>query len=323
MSKLKCLVTGGAGFIGSHVVDAVLAKGHDVIVVDDLSEGDIVNVDHVSDKIELEIGNISEYELVESLVEDVDVIYHIAANASVPNSVRNPKLDFDSNVKGTFNLLKAAMDTNVKKFIYASSAAVYGEPIEVPIKEAHPLSPISPYGASKLAGELYTSVFYTTYGVNFTSLRIFNTIGERQPRYVIFDLLKKLMKELLEYDEVRELEVLGTGKNVRDFIYVGDVAEIFAQCAEKSITDGKIYNVGSGVGTAISDLAEGILKRLNFDKTAKILYTGSSWQGDVSRLVADPTYIQNDLNFNFVPFAEALQHEIDWFNKNVRDLTAI
>ncbi|MHA1143193.1 MAG: GDP-mannose 4,6-dehydratase [Candidatus Helarchaeota archaeon] len=322
MSTFKCLVTGGAGFIGSHVVDAFLADGHDVIIIDDLSEGNMINIEHIADKVELEIGTVKDAAFIEELVEDVDVICHLAANASVSKSVHNPKLDFESNVIGTFNLLKAIMNTDVKKFIYASSAAVYGEPEKVPIKETDPLKPVSPYGASKVSGEHYVSVFNSTYGVKSVSLRIFNSIGERQPRYVIYDLLKKLMKNLCEYGETKELEVLGTGENIRDFIYVGDVARTFLECAKKSIVDGNIYNVGTGVGHSISSLAEEILKALNFTETTKIRYTGSSWQGDVSKLIADISKLQNDLNFEFTPFPEALQHEIDWFNKNIRDLTA-
>ncbi|MHA1797898.1 MAG: SDR family NAD(P)-dependent oxidoreductase [Candidatus Helarchaeota archaeon] len=305
------LVTGGAGFIGSHLVDHLIKKKYTVTVVDDLSAGTLKNIEQVKDQIKFIKGDIADHEFIKSIFqEDFDYIFHLAANASVPTSVDNPRLDFNANAFGTFNLLEASIDRSVKKIVYASSAAVYGEPQYTPIDEKHPLCPISPYGASKLAGEAYGLACATTYGIRFTSLRIFNCIGPRQPRYVIFDFLNKLLKNK------KELEILGTGENVRDFIYVEDVCEAFVQSAEKKATDGKAYSLGTGKSVTITQLAKQILNNLNLNDT-KLKYTGFSWKGDVKKLIADNSKALKDFSLKITPLSDALDHEIKWFQENV------
>ncbi len=310
MKYSHVLVTGGAGFIGSHLVDALVKNGVTVRVIDDLSSGFKKNLDSL-DKIEFIEEDISKLEVVQNVVSDIDIIFHIAANANVPLSVENPTLDYMSNVKGTFNLLKTCVDSEVKKVVFASSAAIFGEPKYLPIDEAHSTNPISPYGASKLAGELYGFAFQETYGIKFTSLRIFNAIGPRQPRYVIYDFLNKLK------NDNSKLEILGTGKNIRDFIYVGDLVKIFMDCAEKAISDGKAYNLGTGVGISITELATKILKELNL-KNTKLTYTGFSWKGDILKLISNPNKLNKDLNIkSFTPLSDALSDEIEWFQQKI------
>jgi len=283
----------------------------DVVVVDDLSAGILKNLDNVKEQIKFIEGDIADLNLVKQIFkEDFEYVFHIAANASVPTSVNDPRLDFNSNVLGTFNLLEVSKDSNMKKFIYASSAAVYGEPQYTPMDEKHPLSPISPYGASKLAGERYGFSFMSTYGIKFTALRIFNSIGPRQPRYVIFDFLNKLVQNK------KELEILGTGENIRDFISVEDVCEAFLACAKKNITDGESYSLGTGHSVSITQLAEQILENLKLNDT-KLKFTGFSWKGDVKKLIADGTKIKKALGLKFTPLKDALNHEIEWFQQNI------
>ncbi|MHA1302029.1 MAG: SDR family NAD(P)-dependent oxidoreductase, partial [Candidatus Helarchaeota archaeon] len=314
MKYSKALVTGGAGFIGSHTVDALIKTGIEVKVIDDLSAGLKENLNHIENEIEFIQGDVSNYKLVKDSISDVDVIYHLAANASVPTSVENPTLDYMSNATGTFNVLKASIESDVKKIIYASSAAIFGEPKYLPIDEEHPKIPISPYGASKLAGEIYCFAFRETYGLEFTALRIFNCIGPRQPRYVIYDFLKKLRK-----DKSR-LEILGTGKNIRDFIYVGDVVNVFIKCAEQSISNGKAYNLGTGSSISITELAQKILENLKL-KNTKLEYTGFSWKGDILKLISDPSKLKKDLGIGkFTPLSEALTDEINWFSQKIGDV---
>ncbi|NVM02408.1 MAG: SDR family NAD(P)-dependent oxidoreductase [Candidatus Helarchaeota archaeon] len=310
MKYSRVLVTGGAGFIGSHLVDALVKNGVTIRVIDDLSSGFKQNLEHL-DKIEFIEEDISKLDVIQKVVSDIDIIFHIAANASVPMSVENPTLDYMSNMTGTFNLLKTCLDSEVKKIVYASSAAIFGEPKYLPINEEHSKMPISPYGASKLAAELYGFAFQETYGIKFTSLRIFNAIGPRQPRYVIFDFLNKLKKDN------SNLDILGTGKNIRDFIYVGDVVKIFIDCAEKAISDGEAYNLGTGVGISITELAIKILKELNLNNT-KLTYTGFSWKGDILKLISNPNKLKKDLNIKkFTPLSEALSDEINWFQQKI------
>lgn len=310
----KALVTGGAGFIGSHLVDALVKNRTDVRVIDDLSAGLKKNLENYLDTIEFIEGDISEFNIVQEAISDVDVVFHIAANASIPKAVENPLLDFMSNAMGTVNLLKASLNSGVKKIVYASSAAIFGEPKYFPIDENHPTMPISPYGASKLTGEVYGFAFQETYGIKFSALRIFNAIGPRQPRYVIYDFLNKLRKDK------SKLEILGKGKNIRDFVYVGDIVKAFIKCAEKSISDGKVYNLGTGIGISIEELARQILKQLNLTKTT-LYYTGFSWKGDIMKLISNPAKLMKDFEIKkFTPLSEALSDEINWFRKNVGDI---
>ncbi|MHA1379044.1 MAG: SDR family NAD(P)-dependent oxidoreductase [Candidatus Helarchaeota archaeon] len=307
----KVLVTGGAGFIGSHIVDALFKKGIDIKVIDDLSSGFKANLENILDSINFIKADISDFEVIKDAISDIEVVFHIAANANVPLSVKDPTLDYISNVRGTFNILKAAMNSNVKKIVYASSAAIFGEPKYLPIDEKHSRIPISPYGASKLTGEIYGFAFQETYGVKFTALRIFNAIGPRQPRYVIYDFLNKLRQNK------SKLEVLGTGKNIRDFIYVGDVVKAFINSAEKSVSDGEAYNLGTGKSISITQLAEKILEELSL-KNTKLEYTGFSWPGDILKLVSKPDKLKKQLDIqNFTPLSEAISDEINWFKEKV------
>lgn len=272
----KVLVTGGAGFIGSHIVDKLVKIASRVIVLDNLQAGKEENLKQIRDKIEFVEGDTRDKGLVDKVVKRADIIFHIAANASVPNSVENPRYDFETNALGTFNLLEASIVSQVEKFIYASSAAVYGNPVYTPIDEKHPLNPISPYGASKLAAERMGFAFNETYGLQFTAIRIFNTYGSRQPRYVIYDFIKKLRQN------PKRLEVLGDGNQVRDYCSISDMVDAFILVAEKG--EG-VYNAAGGQPITIRELAELIVSKVSPD--AQIVYGGRTWRGDIKTLVAD------------------------------------
>ncbi|PIX31538.1 NAD-dependent dehydratase, partial [Candidatus Bathyarchaeota archaeon CG_4_8_14_3_um_filter_42_8] len=183
MSRLtKVLVTGGAGFIGSHVVDKLVGAGYGVRVIDDLSEGKLSNIEgHLKNgRVCFFEGDIRDAELVRKYVQDVDAVVHLAAVISVPFSIENPSLTFDVNMNGTLNLLKACTEAKVKRFVFVSSCSVYGEPDYLPIDEKHPTSPKSPYASSKLAGEAYCRVFQQKHGLKTSILRLFNVYGPRQ-----------------------------------------------------------------------------------------------------------------------------------------------
>ena len=294
------LVTGGAGFIGSHLVDRLINECT-VTVYDNLSTGKEENLPENALFVK---GNLGDSDLVKKTIDDadIDVVFHIGANASVPHSVDNPRYDFEANALGTFNILESCLDLNVEKVVYASTAAVYGEPVYTPIDEDHPLHPVSPYGASKLAGERYGFAFKETYGIDFAAIRIFNTYGPRQPRYVMYDFIHKLKKNPLL------LEVLGTGEQIRDYCYVSDMADAFVLVAEQG---SGVYNAAGGSPTSIKHLAELMVAIISPE--AAIRYGGRTWAGDVNTLYADITRIR-ELGFDpKVGFEEGVRKMIAWF----------
>lgn len=307
----RVLVTGGAGFLASHLVDLIVERGAKVTVIDNLKDGKIENLEKSKDKICFKKIDIRDYEGLREVIkkEEIEIIFHFAANANVPYSVEDPKYDFETNALGTFNVLKNCVDNNVEKIIYASSAAVYGEPIYTPIDENHPLDPISPYGASKLAGERLGFAYYRTYGLPFVSMRIFNTYGPRQPRYVMFDFLKKLK------ENPNKLKVLGTGEQIRDYCYVTDTSKAFTLAAGKENAIGKAFNIAGGNPISIKELAQLMIRILGLEGNTEIYYTGKSWRGDIVKLVADISKIKR-LGFEpRVRLDEGVLKLKDWFWK--------
>jgi UDP-glucose 4-epimerase len=314
LKRKNVLVTGGAGFVASHLVDLLVEKGAKVTVIDNLKDGKIENLEKSKDKIRFKKVDVRDFEGLQEVIkeEEIEIIFHFAANANVPYSVEDPKYDFETNALGTFNVLKNCLDNDVEKMVYASSAAVYGEPIYAPIDEKHPLDPISPYGASKLAGEKLGFAYHATYGIPFVSMRIFNTYGPRQPRYVMFDFLKKLK------NNPHMLEVLGTGEQIRDYCYVTDTVNAFILAAEKENAVGEVFNIAGGNPISIKKLAELMLRILGLEENTEINYTGKSWKGDIVMLVADVSRIKK---LGFEPrtrLEEGISKLKDWFEKEVK-----
>jgi UDP-glucose 4-epimerase len=291
MMGLKVLVTGGAGFIASHIIDELASQGIEITTIDNLFSGRIQNLAKSWERIKFQQIDLRDFSSLEIAFEGKDIVIHLAANANVPFSVSNPDYDYQTNSTGTFNVLRLSLKYGIKQVIYASSAAVYGEPRYLPMDEAHPLSPVSPYGASKLSAELMGFAFYKTYGLNFTVFRIFNVFGPRQRRYVMYDLLNKLLKD------PSKLEVLGTGDQVRDYVYVKDAVQAFIKAINNEKCFGNIYNLGGGEPITIRELVRTILKVLAI-KDVKVDYTCESWKGDIGTLCADIARIRNDLAFH-------------------------
>ncbi len=289
----KILVSGGAGFIGSHLVEQLVAQGAEVIVIDNLTSGREKNLNSVREKIRFYRCDIRHYQKLKEILraEKPSLIFHLAAHASVPDSARLPRYDFSTNALGSFNLLSLSRFLPLKKFIYASSVASYGEPQTVPIKETHPLEPISIYGATKLSAERLGLSFYHTYGLPFVALRLFNIYGPRQPRYVMRDFFCKIRQN------PDQLTVLGEGEQIRDFCYVADCVRAFLAAAEKKESLGEVFNIGSGQGTKIKDLARLIIEIEGKEGKTELCFTGSSWPGDAQRLVADINKARRLLGF--------------------------
>lgn len=301
----EVLVTGGAGFIGSHLVDALVRKGANVAVLDDLSTG---SKDNLNPKATFYQGSITDVDVVRKSVRAAGLIYHLAADATTRESSMGwdtPARTLDTNIIGTLNVYKSIVDLDLEpKVIYASSAAVYGEPIFTPVKEDHPTNPVSPYGISKLAGEKLALAFLKESGVDSVVVRIFNTYGPRQPRYVIFELMKKL-----RIDKTR-LQVLGTPNIVRDYCYVSDMIDALVLAAERGLS-GQIYNVSGGCPVAMLDLVGLILAQLGLVDKVDVQYTGRSWKGDIARMEGDISRIA-ELGFRpKIPLSEGLKKMVE------------
>jgi UDP-glucose 4-epimerase len=309
---VRILVTGGAGFIGSHVADGFRAAGHDVAVVDDLSTGNRVNLDP---SIKLYQHDIRD-ESLEKVFKDFhpDVVDHHAAQANVPNSLVDPVFDASVNVLGGLNLLRLSAAHGVRKFIYISSGgAMYGEPDpqDLPVRETAPVRPLSPYGASKQALEAWLGVYQRTFGLDFTVLRYANIYGPRQgvreEGAVVAVFATRMVAD-------QPLTIDGTGKQTRDFVYVGDC--VTANVAALDRGSSSAVNIGTGRETAICEI---------FDLMAEVAgYTrqptfGPARKGDVVRIALDPGLAREKLGWQATtPLHEGLARTYKFFSAGAR-----
>lgn len=244
---MRALVTGGAGFIGSHLVDALVAGGAQVLVLDDLSRG---RKGFVNPRASFVRADLAAPEAAEAVLRfGPEVVFHLAAQASVPASLADPVADARTNVLGTLNLLEACRRAGTRKVVYASSAAVYGDPRYLPIDEQHPLSPLSPYGVSKYTVELYLGVYQAMHGLDWTVLRYANVYGPRQDALGEGGVVAVFVERLRRGEP---LDVFGDGEQTRDFIYVGDVVR--ANLAAAYAGSGRVLNIGTGRATSVNTL---------------------------------------------------------------------
>jgi UDP-glucose 4-epimerase len=257
-ARKRVLVTGGAGFIGSHVVDRLVEAGYGVCVLDNLSTGRLENIRrHLGGGgVEFVRGDVRDVKAVKRGVCGCDAVVHLAALTSVPLSVKDPDLTFAVNVGGTMNLLSSCSRQSVGKFVFVSSCAVYGEPVFLPITERHPTNPISPYAESKLAGEKYALGFDEREILRSVVLRFFNVYGVRQ---VLNDYCGVIARFISRARQGLPLVVYGGGDQTRDFVNVVDVAAAVVESLESRDADGEVFNVGFGEATSIDDLAIAVL----------------------------------------------------------------
>jgi UDP-glucose 4-epimerase len=303
------LVTGGAGFIGSHLVERLIALGHRVRVLDDLSEGRRENLAAVWDQIEFIEGDLRDPETVRRAVCGVEYILHQAALRSVPRSVEDPVTTTAVNVLGTVNLLRAACDAGVRRVVFASSSSVYGETAELPLRESHEPRPISPYAVSKLAGEHYCAVFTRLYGVETVSLRYFNVFGPRQdPRSEYAAVIPRFILAALRGEP---LEIHGDGLQSRDFTYVENVVEANLRAATQPGIAGEVFNVGCGQRYSVLDVKAHLERILGRSLPAR--HTPPR-KGDVRHTQADMSKAEAALGYRpRVSFAEGLRRTVEFF----------
>jgi UDP-glucose 4-epimerase len=278
---MRVLITGGAGFLGAALANRLASseEGHTVLVLDDLSTGD---ARRLGPKVTFTRGDVKDVPLLWTLMQGVDCVYHLAARVRVPESVYYPSDYNECNVGGTVAVMEAVRDTGVKRVVFASSAALYGEQSHQPISEGQPPHPTSPYGVSKLAAEYYVSTLGTLYGIETVSLRIFNIYGPGQelpPSYppVIPHLLKQAITG-------GSLVIFGDGNQTRDFCLVDDVVEALVAAATASEVNRSVINVGSGLEVSINDVAAHIARATG--RRVNMLYNRTQSVG-VTRLVAD------------------------------------
>ncbi len=244
----KILVTGGAGFIASHIVDALIEQGHDVVVIDDLSGGNKANINPEAKFYETDINESKLDEIFSK--EKPEIVSHHAARTSVTHSLSEPTDDAKVNILGSLNLLQNCIKWRVKKIIYASSGgAIYGEPVYLPCDEKHPIAPLSPYGVSKYAVELYLNAYFNNYGLNYTILRYANVYGPRQISMGEAAVVAKFSYQMLKSLDV---SIRGSGQQERDFVYVKDIVRANILAMEQP--ESQVYNIGTGKSISINHI---------------------------------------------------------------------
>ena len=309
------LVTGGAGFIGSNIVDTLVKRGEKVKVVDNFVSGKRGNLSSVLDKIELIEGDIRDLPLLKKITEGVDYILHQAALRSVPKSVSDPISYNEVNVGGTLNVLLAAHRAKVKRVVFASSSSIYGETEIFPEKETHLALPVSPYAASKISGEHYCHVFSKIYGLETVSLRYFNVFGPRQSlesQYAV--VVPKFIISILNDESP---PVHGDGKQSRDFTYIDNVVEANIFAAGAANVSGEAFNIACGKDYTVLALVEHLNKIMG--KNLEPKFTPSR-PGDVPRTLADISKAKELLKLEIkVNFEQGLKKSVDWFKEHKKE----
>jgi UDP-glucose 4-epimerase len=284
----KVFVTGGAGFIGYHLCNKLSTLTDDLTIYDNLSSGKMENVKD-NPKAKFVEGDILDVKKLCSQ-RKADLIYHLAAQVVVPYSMENPLIDFEINAKGTLCVLEKARKDDAK-LVFASSAAIYGNPTQLPTSEDYGFHPFSCYGLSKVVGEEYCQMYREQYGLDIVITRFANVYGLRC-HGVIHDFLEKLAKN------PSKLEIIGTGQQSRDLVHISDVVELLATVGSLESANGQTYNVGLGKTTKIIDLAKLMLQILNLQDKTVVTTTGVSWQGDIVTIWFNNQKARKELGWN-------------------------
>jgi len=289
---LKFLVTGGAGFVGRHLVAKLLHDGHNITIFDNFSSSSKNDISHLLENgVSLVTGDILDYDLLLKSMANHDFVIHLAAQTNILQSITDPETTIDIIVEGTVNVLKSCVKTNVKGLVSTSSAAVYGDSPDAPISENSQLSPVSSYGASKLVTEYNLQAFSRSFGLNCISLRLFNVYGNGQSSEA--GVIRKFLKNI---SEGIPLEIFGDGTQTRDFVHISDVIEAF-YCAIRNIDTkrGKIYNIGSGSATSINELASLLISSKG--KDLQVIHK-PALEGEIKDSKADISLAENDIGYS-------------------------
>lgn len=297
----KFLITGGAGFVGSHLAEELIKNGNSVTILDDLNTGKMSNLEKIKDKIKVVQGDIRDKNILKEIMKDKDGVFHLAARASVQESFEKPEEYHDVNVNGTENVFMQAKEYEIK-VVYASSSSVYGNPVELPIKENAPKNPINPYAKTKVEKEKL-AVKYAKMGLKVIGMRYFNIFGERQSKE--YAGVVKLFLENIQNKIPPKIN--GDGSQARDFVYVGDVVKANIMAMESDV-DHEFFNVGTNSNISVLELANIMIKasNLNIEPTF-----GPALDGDVKVTIADISLIEKLLGWHStITIQEWLQEKI-------------
>jgi nucleoside-diphosphate-sugar epimerase len=307
----RCLVTGGAGFIGSHLVQLLLNNGHDVRVLDDFDTGSRKTVSELKKDLDVVEGSIENMETVEKAVNGIDWVFHQAARGSVPRSVEDPAGTHSVNITGTLNILIASRNAGVGRVVCASSSAVYGETPELPKREDMLPAPESPYAVSKITLEHYCNVFFRAYGLETVSLRYFNIYGPRQnPLLQYAAVVPIFIRNMLEK---KECVIYGDGSQTRDFAYVEDCAQANLLAATSASAPGGVYNIGCGTQISVNELFHLIQKLTGNNIPPKY---EPMRKGDIMHSCADISRAKSVLKFQPAYDLQAgLEATVNWYKK--------
>lgn len=310
---MQVLVTGGAGFIGPHIIDRLVKRGDSVRVFDNLSSGDLSNVSRYigAGAIELVKGDVRDRAAVGKAAKGCELIYHLAAQSSVPKSTEDPQADMEVNIGGTHNVLMAARECGAK-VVFASSSVVYGRAVKVPTPESAPLLPYSFYGISKTSAENYCRVYSELFEVPTVILRLFNIYGPGTNKGLMIDIYRKLMRD------PKRLELLGSGMQKKDYLYIDDTVDAFIIAPEKSPCRGEAYNIGLGESYTVFEVADMVFKVLGLSGVKVSAQGGVSWLGDVE--LTQPNVMKAELEMGWkakVGMREGISSTIKWFQDSL------
>lgn len=307
------LVTGGAGFIGSHIAAALIDRGARVRIIDDLSTGYRENVEDVGGDIDFIQASLTDRHAVRRALEDVEWVFHEAAIPSVPRSVAAPEETHEASVNATFSLLLAARDQKVRRLVYAASSAAYGDQPELPKREDMRPDPLSPYAVAKLVGEYYCRVFSRVYGLDTVSLRYFNVFGPRQdPGSQYSGVISRFIDAALN---AKQPTIYGDGEQSRDFTYIANVVDANLKAAESESAVGQVINIANGERVTINEVFE-MVKKLTGRANLEAEYAPPR-TGDVRDSLADLSLARSLLGYTpQVGLEEGLRSTIDWWTKS-------
>jgi nucleoside-diphosphate-sugar epimerase len=305
------VVTGGAGFIGSHIANALTRNGLRVRIIDDLSTGHRENLDEITGDVEFTEGSVADEQLLKKVLDGAELVFHEAAIPSVPRSVEHPRQSHVASVDGTFSLLLAARDRNVRRVVYAASSSAYGDQPTLPKREDMLPDPLSPYAVAKLVGEYYCQVFARVYGLETISLRYFNVFGPRQdPGSQYSGVVSRFISVLLKNQQP---VIYGDGEQSRDFTYIDNVIDANLKAATASRGFGSVVNVATGNRITLNQLLEEV-KAIVGKPEVKAEYQPAR-VGDVRHSLADISRAHELLGYQpIVGLKEGLQRTIDWWN---------
>ncbi len=309
----KVLVTGGAGFIGSHIVDRLIEDGFQVVVVDNFSSG---KEENLNSSAIVEEGDIREREFLDRVFNrhNIDYIIHQAAQIDVRKSVSDPVYDASINIIGLLNLLELARVHKVKRFVFASSGGVvYGEPKELPVSEVYPKGPLSPYGVSKLSSEYYLFYYHKTFGLPYVALRYGNVYGPRQDPHGEAGVIAIFIGRILEN---KDLTVFGTGEQIRDYVFVSDVAKVNRMAINLDLRGDSIddfaFNIGTGVGTSVNELIAYFKEFTGYSKES--IYAPPR-KGELNKIILNSKKAMKTFGISWTPMLAGLKTTYEWFKE--------